>query len=380
MRDPTRRRRPRRPRPVRIALVNRWAPPDAQPTGQAAAWLADALRAALPDARVTIHAARPGGGPPPRAPVRRLAGALVDAVRLGGAAALRADIVISLTDPPFLSLVLGLARVFRRFRWIEWVMDVYPRLFVACGMIDRRHPAARLAAALDRRVRPDHLVCCDAGQWRAVAQGRRAEVPATVLPFGLAPPTAAAPPPTDPRPLTLLYAGTLGHAHAPEALIALIERGQTLNIRFQLSLTGVYADQLHRARAVWGHVDWAPPGTLAWSALAAADAHIVCLRPEAADLSVPSKAITAVTLGRPVVWIGPETAAIWRRLAPAGWRIDPACHESLDQALGHLSDPADRRRKTEAAQRLGAALRHEAHVARDRLIRWVCAAAGEVAG
>src|SRR5262245_52809461 len=106
---------------IRVAVVNRFCPPDPAITGQSAYELAEHIAATIPNAEVSVYAteAQYAGG---RVETRghciqvhrirslyygsrkmlRLVSSLFDGIRLARDATRHADIVISLTDPPLL--------------------------------------------------------------------------------------------------------------------------------------------------------------------------------------------------------------------------------------------------------------------------------------
>ncbi len=366
----------------RIAIVNRFAPPDGAPTATAAAELAHDLAAALPHAVITLYASNASyntaASCAPNLPTRRtrsiyagkwpparLAASLLEGWTLARRAAREADLVISLSDPPLLSLWTDRACRAHGRRWIEWTLDRYPDFFAAAGLIGHHHPLLRFLAGWDARVRHDAVIALGAGQLSHLA-GKRGPLPTSiVLPVGLIPPPALTPnrgPPPDPTlPLTLIYAGNLGEAHNPSALTAILNRADPARFRFRLAVRGRHAAGLHRQLANHPAVSWQEH--LSTDDLSAAAAHLVSLSVRATHLSVPSKAVTAVCLGRPFLFIGAAEADTWRDLGCAGWLIPehpdgtlpPA---AIDAALMGLADPAQHDARTTAARALAMKL-HE---------------------
>ncbi len=392
--------------PLRIAILNRFAPPDGAPTATAAAELARDLAAALPRAEITLYASsanyRPGTAPQagpaaePDWPTRRVASlyagrwpparliaSLLEGWALARRAAREADVVISLTDPPLLSLWVGPACRRWNRRWIEWTLDRYPEFFAAAGLVSERHPLYRLLVRRDARLRPDAVIGLGAGQLAHLAARRGTLPPSVILPVGLtshhsdeampSTPTPAAVPPMGPppphpgdippqapdAPLTLVYAGNLGEAHDPAALAAIVGRADPARFRFAFAVSGRHADRLRRDLAGHPAVSWHERLTTA--DLAGAAAHLVSLSGRATHLSVPSKAVTAVCLGRPFLFTGSAEADTWRDLGAAGWLIAERSDGTLppaaiDAALAALADPAGRVARAAAARALAAGL------------------------
>ena len=366
--------------PLRIAILNRFAPPDGAPTAAAAAELARDLAAALPRAEITLYASSASYGPAPAAgpndlPTRRIASfyagrwpparliaSLFEGWALARRAAREADLVISLTDPPLLSLWAGPACRRWNRRWIEWTLDRYPEFFAAAGLVSERHPLYRWLARRDAGLRPDAVIGLGAGHLAHLAARRGPLPPSVILPVGLAPSRSGDPRPSDPdEPLTLVYAGNLGEAHDPAALAAIVGRADPARFRFAFAVSGRHAAGLRRILAGHPAVSW--HDRLTTADLTDAAAHLVSLSGRATHLSVPSKAVTAVSLGRPFLFAGSAEADTWQELGSAGWLIaertnGALCPAAIDAALSALADPSERERRTAAAQTLAAALHH----------------------
>jgi len=374
-------------RPLRIAILNRFAPPDGAPTAAAAAGLARDLAAALPQAEITLYAScasyGPGAAPalepmaaaetPTRRvaslyagkwPPARLIASLLEGRALARRAAREADVVISLTDPPLLSLWVGPACRRWNRRWIEWTLDRYPDFFAAAGLVSERHPLYRLLARQDAGLSPDAVIGLGKGQLARLAARRGSLPPSVILPVGLTPPHfGETAPPNPDAPPTLVYAGNLGEAHDPAALAAIVGRADPTRFRFVFAVSGRHAAGLRRTLAGHPAVSW--HDRLATADLASAAAHLVSLSGRATHLSVPSKAVTAVCLGRPFLFAGAAEADTWRELGSAGWLIaerpdGTLAPAAIDAALAALSDPAAREVRAAAARALAAGL-HRRH-------------------
>ncbi len=392
----------KRRRALRIALVNRYAPPDAAPTGIAMAAAAQALAQALPEASIRLYATTACYRPQAPATdvavrsvtLRRIAGArgpaagwfrvLIDgylAVRLAWAAGRWADVVICLTDPPFLPLAVAALRRRNGTCWVEWCMDVYPALFAAAGVISDRHPLFRLAVALWRRLRPGAVICLGAGQARRLAELRGGIGPCFLLPSGMITAGPGSVGPLSPRlasRVTVAYAGTMGAAHDAEPLVALVRRSteRGLPIRFDFAVSGTKAEAFRRSLAGCPDISWS--SWLADEDLRQADVHFVSLTSAAADLCLPSKLVTAISLGRPFVFAGPDSCDAWRLFGSAGYRLtmEMAVTASdrvalLDDVLAILLDRRWHEQAARAARLLAQDLRVNQARTLARLAAWV---------
>lgn len=62
----------------------------------------------------------------------------------------RCDVVVCFTTPPFIAMLGWLLRVLRGTKFVYWVMDLYPDLPVACGVMKERSLPTRLFEGLNR--------------------------------------------------------------------------------------------------------------------------------------------------------------------------------------------------------------------------------------
>jgi glycosyltransferase involved in cell wall biosynthesis len=110
--------------------------------------------------------------------------------------------------------------------------------------------------------------------------------------------------------LRLLYAGTLGRKHNPLLLLELLDaaKGRGIDATLVVASEGCGADDL--AAAAKDRVDVRIVGyqpTEQFSdMLASADAVVALLEPDAAQYSVPSKVLSYLCAGRPIVALVPE--------------------------------------------------------------------------
>ena len=153
----------------------------------------------------------------------------------------------------------------------------------------------------------------------------------------------------DERPL-LLYAGTLSLKHSPQLILQL---SQTLGDRAWVVVVshGAGADWLRREQEVAGvdqlrilpyqDVDRLP------SMYASADILLALLTADAGRYSVPSKVLTCMCAGRPILasMPGHNLAARVIREAGAGYIVEPGDHTQLTELAATLVTDADTRRQ-----------------------------------
>lgn len=241
------------------------------------------------------------------------------------------DIVVPMTDPPLLgTAVAGIARL-RGARVVHWIQDIYPEILSAhvgafasllLGPLRaRRNAAWRTSAGC--AVLGDDMA--QAVAEHGVSAERLSVVP-NWAPRELQ--TPAAPPDVAAKraawgladKFIVAYSGNLGRVHEFAAILAAAERlRDRREIVFLFIGAGARFAEVRSAAQARGlaNLRFLPPEPreqLA-SALAAADAHLVTLRPEFARLVYPSKLAGVLAAGRPVLFVGPPAGEIARLLA-----------------------------------------------------------------
>ena len=352
---------------MRFLLINQFFAPDPAPTGQLLADVARALAVAGHSVRVVcgrasyvacdaagdhelelVDVRRVGATPFRRGFLSRLVSyAFFFMIALRYAAFdKRADVVLTLTTPPLLSLTGTLAKLLRGSRHVIWEMDVYPDIAVALGIIasggilDRtvggladlsRHQADKsivlgpcmLDRLANRGVPLAKLTI--AQNW---TDGRR------ISPRRL----------PDLVPVVLLYSGNLGRAHDTATLG---EAMGTLSSsdRFQFIFAGAgdgYAElratcELRQAT----NIQFLPyqDGRLLAEHLGSCHIGLVTQRASTCGAVVPSKTYGLMAAGRPFIFIGPLEATPARliRTYQCGWHVIPGDSEGLVALLQLLA-------------------------------------------
>jgi glycosyltransferase involved in cell wall biosynthesis len=273
------------------------------------------------------------------------------------------DAIVIGSDPAFAALLaLPLARLRPRTPIVHWCFDLYPEAIEAEGrgkgasLAALGIPAARrLMAAAYRRC--DTLVDIGSTMRRRLAAYGTPARHATLPPWALVEPerpgaidhaaraARAALFPAETR-LALLYAGTMGRAHDFELLLELARACRARSgraIAFCFACRGNRLDELRAAvRPEDVNVTFAPFGTEAElpARLAAADLHVVSLRPEWQGLVVPSKFFASLAVGRPVLFAGPADSEITDWIAELGVGLaihGPADRDAAVEALHRLA-------------------------------------------
>ena len=150
----------------------------------------------------------------------------------------------------------------------------------------------------------------------------------------------------------LLYAGTLGRKHNPGLLIDLLIAARKTGLPAVLSVVseGEAADDLRRVAAEQPDLPVTvhpfQPAELLSDTLGSADVLVGLLEPEATKFSIPSKVLTYMAAGRPIVGLMPTDNPAAADIAACGGFVDEPTSAGAGRAAAWLSDQA-----TEASSR-----------------------------
>ena len=291
----------------------------------------------------------------------------------------RHDVVICLTTPPFIGLAGWLTTRLRGGRLVSWLMDLYPEVAVAGGVMKANGPAHRLFGAINRFIlaksaRVVVLGRCMQGRIRAL--GVAEDKIALIGPWA-AEETAPAGRAAAGARLTAMYSGNLGLAHDTTAFKqAMLRLKDDAGIRFVFSGGGKKRRELEAFAQAHGltHVSFLPylPRQQLAEQLAKADVHLISQSPAFTGLVVPSKLYGVLAAQRPAAVVAPEETEIALVVRESGcgevFAPDEAGGNALADWLVRLAENPDRLRELGAA----AGRAHEmAHRPKLRLGQWV---------
>ncbi|MBF0152876.1 MAG: glycosyltransferase family 4 protein [Magnetococcales bacterium] len=253
----------------------------------------------------------------------------------------QADLFLVGTDPQFSQLLLPLLKlVSPRTRVAWWCFDLYPEAIAA----DRPGSLLASLARASRHLMGPLYRCADLVvdigpcMRRRLATYKQCGRPLTLTPWALVEPkTIDRPDPTVRTQLfgadcqlALLYSGSMGRAHDFDLFLALMRRLRHANpfIRLVFSCRGNRLAALQAAVGPDdGNISFAPFASEAELAqrLAAADMHLLSLRPDWDGIVVPSKFFGSLATGRPLLYVGSEQSSVgqWIEEFAVGLRVDP---------------------------------------------------------
>jgi glycosyltransferase involved in cell wall biosynthesis len=291
----------------------------------------------------------------------------------------RPDVLIVGTDPVLSILVSLLVKRLRpRVRIVHWCYDLYPEAATAEGLLRENSLVVRL---LQRVMRAAYGACdlvadlgsCMRARLEAYEhRGRKI----TLVPWALSEPEDVLSPDPATRQqlfgnaaLGLLYSGNFGRAHCHDEFLELARLLRDENIHFCFGVRGNCAHELRAAvRDADRNVSFAgfAPESELTKRLAAADIHLVSLRPDWTGVVVPSKFFGSLAAGRPVIFAGSREAAIarWIEAYGVGWVLDRSSLEKVARDLRHL---AQSREELMVLQRRCHTIYH-AHFSRRRIM------------
>lgn len=279
----------------------------------------------------------------------------------------RGDSVISMTDPPMLSLVAAPVCRLRRAKLINWLQDVFPEVAVTLGLT--RGPLTRWCFRLLTKLRNLSLSAAAANVAVGVRMADRlarsgvARHRLCVIP-NWADGSLIRPIPHADNPLrrewqlgdafVVGYSGNFGRAHEAETILGAIveierQGGDALKPQVlwlfigggaQLDVLKRETDRLQLSSVRFQ--PYQPREALAFS-LSAADVHLISLRPELEGLVVPSKFYGIAAAGRPSIFIGDtdgEIAATVRKHG-CGVAVPMGDIAGLARAVTELASQAD---------------------------------------
>lgn len=371
---------------MNVVLVNQYYVPDLAPTGRYLHDLAKALVAR--GHRVRVQCGRASydgtqrlvatemidgvevrrGGTARGGPVEKSLAYLSFAIPLTRTllcARPRPDLVLSLTTPPFVGSLASWAAARRRIPHVQWIMDLYPEVLSAHGLLKT---SSLLYAALRRldmsSMRRTALTIAIGDDMAELIRGRFSDadgdVPLRLKCLPLWANAALADQAADAsialraargwqNDVVFTYSGNMGRGHRLEEMLEaarLLQASPPPGARLRFVFAGGGArrkgvEEFALARP--GAVDllpYEPAATLA-AHLASADVLLASQEPAWQGCLVPSKIQGAFAVGRPVLFVGGERngTAGWIRGSGGGWVVPPGDVAALLAAVREATNP-----------------------------------------
>jgi len=339
---------------VRILLINQFFWPDTAATGQL---LTDIVRDIDPNLHnVAVLCSKSSYGavnagsqlPQTRPPAtivqcggmafcRGKIGRVVSYTSFLASAAMRSirqpkpDLVVTLTTPPLISLIGTLLKALRGSQHYIWEMDVYPDIAVDLRVMQPNSLVAKLVgllADLSRNKADGVIALGEDMKSRLMKRGvpeRRIFVAEN-----WADSTELASRPFPDGPLVVHYSGTLGLAHEIHTVAETMRQlRDDDHFRFVFVGGGARRAQLQEfcEQHKVSNAEFRPYANRSDLGQSLSEGHIglVTQLPQTVGSVVPSKTYGIMAAGRPMLYVGPETATPSLVLGKhnCGWRLDP---------------------------------------------------------
>lgn len=362
---------------MRILLLNQYFPPDTSATAKMAATVVNAISKRH---EVTVLAGRPSYDPDeyypfaflrrdqrngitvervgstayPRHQMRRRVANYLSYVSLATprALAVKADIVLAMTDPPFAGIVGARIARMKGVPFVYNIRDLYPDMAIGGDIVrpkgwvaiwEKMHRAALRQAAKVIVLGEDMRV-------RVIGKGVEPSR-VVVIRDGTSIPTHF--PPADHPAIreirgsaefVVLHAGNLGFYGAWSTLLDAARILPQNGIRLVFIGDGANRDQLEESNQGCPIVRFLPfrPVNEIPCVMAAADVHIITIRRGLGGVVVPSKMYSILAAGRPILAVAPEDTDVARivRHEDCGMVVDPDKPDDLAAAIQKLKrDP-----------------------------------------
>lgn len=271
----------------------------------------------------------------------------------------RVDVVVPFTTPPLIAGVGLLRKLLRGTPYVYWVMDLYPDVAVACGVIKSNGLLQRTLEWISR--------CCMRSASKVVILGRcmrdrlrskRVSDDKLALIGVWADADEVRPVPREDNPLrtewglsgkfVVMYSGNIGVAHDVATMCgAMLQLRDHEHVRFVFVGGGRRLEEIKAFKEQHGlaNVQFRPyqPRSAIPHSLSVGDVHLISQRPALTGMLVPCKLFGVMAAGRPVLYIGASEAEVGRIVEEVGCgtTISPGDENTLTQAINYLARNPD---------------------------------------
>ncbi|MEE2973508.1 MAG: glycosyltransferase family 4 protein [Planctomycetota bacterium] len=298
----------------------------------------------------------------------------------------RHDVVICFTTPPFIAAVGPILRCFKKTRFVYWVMDLYPDLPIACGVMKRTSLPSRFFESVNRRCLRSADADVVLGRCMADLVRSKGVSEDRIRLIGVwSDQEEVKPVPRERNPyreewrvgdrVLVMYSGNFGIGHDVRTFLEAARRLRDDDrIRFAFVGGGKKKEEVEAFVAAHGLESTcilAPyqPRERLDELLSAADLHLVSLLEGVEGIMVPSKLFGILAAGRPALFIGDDRSEISRVVVEndCGSSVRQGDVDSLVEEIVRYADDPEAR--IAAGDRARRALVEE-HGARHRLEAW----------
>lgn len=234
---------------------------------------------------------------------------------------LNSDFYIVTSSPPLLPF--WAARKLRKDqKRAFWALDLFPEIFEVNGNVKAGNPFYKWILKKTYSDHPDFIIALGPNQAKYIAEVcYKKDIPTTLMPCGSfkGDLPKLAPEWSDPSKITIGYCGNVNDAHNPDFIRFMIDSIIPEKQQLILALYG------NKSEALIEYASGKPGVILMKSVpreqLIYIDVHMVTLLPAFTHYAVPSKAVSAVTMGRPIIFCGSKESDNWSMFQDSGWFI-----------------------------------------------------------
>jgi glycosyltransferase involved in cell wall biosynthesis len=284
----------------------------------------------------------------------------------------RADIVVTMTDPPLLVSLGPILKWIKRCRLVHWAQDVYPEVAEELGVLPKGGGVARLCTALSTWAahRNEKIIAVGRCMKDRLIQRGLCPEKIHVIPNW----THQAPVPGADTNLfreqhqlqnrwVVMYSGNLGLAHPFEAILDAATRLKSVQPEILFLFVGsgprlAEVRQQVQSRSL-DNVQFLPqqPAEKLGHSLGAADLHLACMHEHLCGLVVPSKVYGILGAGKPCIFLGPRDCEAARLIetAQCGTVLNSRDGKALAQTIAEWKSNGERRKDAGRRAELAAA-------------------------
>ena len=236
---------------------------------------------------------------------------------------IKSDIIICLTDPPLVNFWAGVLCKKSTTPWVLWSMDIYPDAFVSAGLVSENNLIYNYLQKRIIRNPPDYLITLGEVQKKYLFNTFNKEIEHIILPCGIHNTQKSNENPewrTDDDKIYFAYAGNLGEAHSDRFLSSFIASMDKKKHQLILSVYGAKSSKILSQSNNKDYITLVD--RLNKPDFPYIDIHIVSLLPQWTNVCVPSKAVSAICAESTMLFNGIENSDTSKMFDEASWIIN----------------------------------------------------------
>lgn len=234
---------------------------------------------------------------------------------------LNSDFYIVTSSPPLLPF--WAARKLRKDqKRAFWALDLFPEIFEVNGNVKKGNPLYQWILKKTYSDHPDFVIALGPKQAEYITNTcYKKSIQTTLIPCGSFDMEApkSVPEWNDPSKITIGYCGNVNDAHNPDFIHYMIDSIIPEKQQLVLALYG------NKSAALIEYAQGKPGVVVVKSVpreqLVYIDVHMVTLLPAFTHYAVPSKAVSAISMSKAIIFCGDQQADNWFMFREAGWFI-----------------------------------------------------------